>query len=285
LNESSEDWLNAAIGASNLSQTKLLVGEIAGACATGERSVALADRSGHESQIMINRATHADALAAAGERGDAQRLFGEAEARQRNLQPGSPTLYSLRGYRFCDFLLANGDFATARVRARQALPRAEQNKDVRCIALDTLTLGRASHGLALAPARTDARAAADFLDQAVNGLRAAGQNDDLPRGLLARAAFLRAVGDFPAAARDLDEVEEIAEPGPMRLFLCDLALERARLALAARRSLRAAERPRRCRPRRSRAPRRPRRRAARGGSPRATRRRAQTRRRLRLPQA
>jgi hypothetical protein len=34
------------------------------------------------------------------------------------------------------------------------------------------------------------------------------------------------------AARDLDEVEEIAEPGPMRLHLCDMALERARLAFA-----------------------------------------------------
>jgi hypothetical protein len=104
-----------------------------------------------------------------------------------------------------------------------------------------LTLGRACHGLALAPAtravapaRTDASAAADFLDQAIDGLRAAGRNDDLPRGLLARAAFRRSIGDFPAAARDLDEVEEIAEPGPMRLFLCDLALERARLALARR---------------------------------------------------
>jgi hypothetical protein len=32
--------------------------------------------------------------------------------------------------------------------------------------------------------------------------------------------------------RDLDEVEEIAEPGPMRLFLCDSALERARVAVA-----------------------------------------------------
>ena len=53
-------------------------------------------------------------------------------------------------------------------------------------------------------------------------------------GLLARAAFRRSVGDFPAAALDLDEVEEIAEPGPMRLFLCDLAMERARLALARR---------------------------------------------------
>ena len=34
----------------------------------------------------------------------------------------------------------------------------------------------------------------------------------------------------------------------MRLYLCDIALERARLALARRRSLRAAERPRRAEP-------------------------------------
>ena len=32
--------------------------------------------------------------------------------------------------------------------------------------------------------------------------------------------------------RDLNEVEEIAGLGPMRLILCDMALERARLALA-----------------------------------------------------
>ena len=32
--------------------------------------------------------------------------------------------------------------------------------------------------------------------------------------------------------RDLDEVEEIAGPGPMRLYLCDRALGRARVCLA-----------------------------------------------------
>jgi hypothetical protein len=63
-------------------------------------------------------------------------------------------------------------------------------------------------------------------------LRAAGQTDDLPRGLLARAAFLCSVGDWDGSARDLDEVEEVADPGPMKLFLCDMALERARLAFA-----------------------------------------------------
>ena len=78
----------------------------------------------------------------------------------------------------------------------------------------------------------DAGNARARLDEAVDGLRAAGQSDQVPAGLLARAAFRRSVGDWDGAARDLDEVEEIAEPGPMRLFLCDMALERARLALA-----------------------------------------------------
>ena len=72
------------------------------------------------------------------------------------------------------------------------------------------------------------------LDEAVEGLRAAAQSDFIARGLLARAAFRRAVGDWDGAARDLDEAQEIAEPGPMRLYLCDCALERARLALARR---------------------------------------------------
>ena len=60
------------------------------------------------------------------------------------------------------------------------------------------------------------------------------RNDHLPHGLLARAAFRRAIGDWDGAKRDLDEAKEIAEPGLMRLYWCDCALEGARLALAQR---------------------------------------------------
>ena len=59
-------------------------------------------------------------------------------------------------------------------------------------------------------------------------------NDQPPRGLLARAAFRRAIGDWDGAKRDLNEAKEIAEPGLMRLYWCDCALEGARLALARR---------------------------------------------------
>jgi hypothetical protein len=76
------------------------------------------------------------------------------------------------------------------------------------------------------------RIASSRLGEAVDGLRATGTTEHLPRGLLARAAFRRSVGDWDGAARDLDEIEEIAEPGPMKLFLCDMAIERARLAFA-----------------------------------------------------
>ena len=85
---------------------------------------------------------------------------------------------------------------------------------------------------AAAAASADALAAAAKLNEAVDGLRAAGQNQYVARALIARAALRRAVGDWDGAARDLDEAQEIAEPGPMRLYLCDCALERARLALA-----------------------------------------------------
>ena len=129
--------------------------------------------------------------------------------------------------------------------AREHVAQTSQwgRASVRDVALDTLTFGRAHLALALrsletgvaaVPVGTDARAAAGLFDEGVAGLRAAGQNEYVACGLLARAAFRRAIGNWDGAARDLDEVAEIAEPGPMRLFLCDCALERARLALARR---------------------------------------------------
>jgi hypothetical protein len=57
-------------------------------------------------------------------------------------------------------------------------------------------------------------------------------NDYVPVCLLARAAVCRALGDWDVAVRDVNEIEAIAAPGPMRLYLCDMALEWARLALA-----------------------------------------------------
>jgi hypothetical protein len=56
--------------------------------------------------------------------------------------------------------------------------------------------------------------------------------NDLPRGLLARAALFRETGDFRDTRRDPDEAMRIARHSEMRLFQCDAHLEYARLALA-----------------------------------------------------
>ena len=118
-------------------------------------------------------------------------------------------------------------------RAKQTLKWAQQAAlDLLSIALDQLTLARAHHQ------HGDFPHAADWLEQAVTGLRQAGQQDDLPRGLLARAALYRDTRnpghDFTRARRDLHEVYDIAEPSGMQLHLTDYHLEMARLLRAER---------------------------------------------------
>jgi hypothetical protein len=67
---------------------------------------------------------------------------------------------------------------------------------------------------------------------AVSGFRRAGQQDELPRGLLSRAwlrSLTSALTGADSAQSDLDEAWEIAERGPMPLFLADIHLYRTRL--------------------------------------------------------
>ncbi len=76
------------------------------------------------------------------------------------------------------------------------------------------------------------RRAVEWLDQAVDGLREAGAEEFIARGLLARAACRRWAAHFPPAEQDLQECEEIAQRGGMQLHLIDCHLEAARMALA-----------------------------------------------------
>ena len=241
--EDVQAWGNAAIAASNLGEAELFVGEVAAAVATAKQSAAHAERSGNEFQMIAVRTTYADGLHAAGRREEAMREFADAERRQEKRQPEHPLLYSLQGYRYCDLLLTKGDWLAALERGNTIgeWEAASTSPSLLDRGLRRLWVGRAHLGQALATvgqppptatARDDARTARARLVEAVEGLRAAGRSDRLPRGLLARAAFRRSVGDWDGVARDLDEVEEIAEPGPMRLYLCDMALERVRLAFA-----------------------------------------------------
>jgi hypothetical protein len=266
-----EVWNNASISASNLSKLELTLGEVAGAVGDAGQSVTYADRSGDAVERMSNRTTHADALHQAGRRAEAEARFREAEQMQAERQPDYPLLYSVRGFSYCDLLLSEAErearkpegelkkeeaLALCRAvaeRAVRTLAWAERNNgDLLSIALDHLTLGRAALYAAILGLRSRRgeaaqtssppptpeagqlgfTSAATELDQAVSGLRRAGQQDDLPHGLLTRAWLRGLTGPRTgpeSAQSDLDESWEIAERGPMPLFLADIHLYRARL--------------------------------------------------------
>lgn len=256
-----KDWSNAARSASNLSELKLTLGHVPDALRDAEHSVTFADQSRDGFLQIVNRVTWADALHQAGRRAEGMTSFGEAEARQTARQPDYALLYSMQGFRYCDLLLAECERAawhgmnhrqdagaTLIERCREVEQRAAQTlkwteraaQDILSAALDRLTLGRgglyravlehSSFDIRVSPFRE----AHQHLTAVMDGLRRSAQQDYIPRGLLSRAWLRFLAGDADGARADLDEAWQIAERGPMRLFMTDIHLHRARLFHAVR---------------------------------------------------
>jgi tetratricopeptide (TPR) repeat protein len=250
-----EVWHQAAISASNLSELELALGEVSAAVKDAKLSVTYADRSGDAFHRVSKRTTHADALHQAGRRAEAKVRFDEAEEVQAKIQPAYPLLYSVSGFQYCDLLLAPSERTSWDVicsgvlrpseeiiahratlsyiykRTIETLKWATGRLGLLTIALDHLTLGRVALYEAILE-RTSLDACRVFLQQAVDGLRRAGQQQELPGGLLSRAWLRSLTGPRTgpeSAQADLDEAWEIAERGPMPLFLADIHLYRARL--------------------------------------------------------
>lgn len=246
-----ESWQNAAISASNLSELELALGDLALAITDAEQSVTQADVSDAGFQRICGRTAYANALHQAGRRDEAALLFRKAEEMEAH-----PLLYSLRGFQYCDLLLAAAERAAWRhmlnlsstpqpsslpnsccavsERAARTLQWAEANPFLLDIALNHLTSGRAALYVAILEgvASRQLKSSRESLERAVDGLRRAGAQEFLLSGLLTRAwvRFLTGPRTGPESAQsDLDEAFEIAEPGPMRLHLADIYLYRARL--------------------------------------------------------
>jgi hypothetical protein len=262
-----EDWNRAARAASNLSELELTLGEVTEAVGDAEQSASYTDLSRDPDERIISRATHAEALHQAGRRDEARARFREVEQMQAVLEPSHPRLYSLRGFQYCDVLLSSAEreagsaeerlkkdelLASCRAVAERAATALKivlnGSGTLLDIALNHLTLGRAALYAALLESRSGRREstqtsrsrkivsayspAAAELDQAVSGLGRAGTQHMIPHGLLSRAWLRSLTGARigpESAQRDLDQAWEIAERGPMPLFLADIHLYRARL--------------------------------------------------------
>jgi tetratricopeptide (TPR) repeat protein len=236
-----ENWEYAATTASNLSELYLTLGEVRRAVEWARKSVVLADKSGDAFRKEVNRITLADALHQTGgsnETTEAWTLFREAEKMQKKRQPQYPFLYCLWGFRFCDLLLGHGGqepgapggrYGEVQKRVEAFFKWRQPSDSLLDIALENITAGRAHWRQALEEGVSDFTAPLEYLHRAVDGLREAGTQHYLPRGLLARAAVYRTMGDFSRAREDLEEAREIAERGSMGLHLADYHLEAARV--------------------------------------------------------
>ncbi len=228
-----KDWCNAARVGCELVNTLLTLGRVTAALDVAGLAVTHADLSGDDGQRADRRTNLAAVLVAIGDSGRAAALLVEAEEIHGKFQPDSAQLYSLPGYRHGDLLLACGYAAWALERGYYQLNVAEcylgEGLGLLDIGFAHLLIGRAQDALGSAEA-------ASSLDAAVAGLRKSGAAHFLPQALLARAAHRRrraASGEtdlIEGIRADLAEVEDIAGE-EMRLYLTDLALERARLAL------------------------------------------------------
>lgn len=230
-----ENWEYAAITAGNLSELYLTLGEVGQAVASARQSVDFADRSGDAFEKWSDRDTLAYSLLQAGDLLEAEKIFREAEDIFKRSNPDYSLLFGLGGFQFSDLLLSQGQYQEVQKRANQTLKYGKEVwYPLLSVALDKLSLGLASflQGMAEGIDRSKPPAftqAIDYLNGAVDGLRQAGQQDDLPRGLLARAACYRAQNEFAPAWADLEEAREIAERGEMKLHLADYHLEAGRL--------------------------------------------------------
>ncbi len=261
-------WRGAAIIANNLSELYLALGNIPLAVGVARDALTYARNSLEWVEIRDELTTLADALTQQDKRDDALQMFSEAEVLQVKEEPIYPLLYSMRGFKYCDFILSLaertawelfimrsssrstvrearnkiegkvvGVVADCRAiyqRAAQTLQWAEENSfSLLTIALDHLTLGRSAlYAAILGSSKPDLRTGTSHVTVAVDGLRHAGQQQYIPLGLLNRAWLRFLTGQhtgFESAQADLDEAWEIAERGPMPLFLADIHLYRARL--------------------------------------------------------
>lgn len=230
IQEKNEDWGNTAIAASNLSELHLSLGALREAVEFGRQAVDFADRSGDDFEKESDRTTLADALHQSGQSAEAERLFAEAEAMQRERQPAYRFLYSLRGYQYCDLLLGQGKWEEVLERAREGLKNANSFYSLLDIALDHLSIARAHAAAAQSEAEPAHRDAAEqHFKRAVEGLRKAGAAEFIAKGLLARANWRLQTQRPAAALEDLEEVYEIAESGSMGLYLVDWHIAMSRL--------------------------------------------------------
>lgn len=237
-----EDWPNSAISASNLCGLSLIRGELAAALNHAEQVIQFTDCGEDVWASLQARAQKAVVLHHLGRLAEAEAVFAEIEA----LQPSVSCPHLLYAFdSYSDLMLDKADLLTATdpraagaiihevIRQLESLlDSSAQTMNTYAAGVFHVVLGRARlleavHGGAFC--KDDAL---QEVEKAIDELRRAGRQDELPRALLVRASLERITSDWEGASGDLCEAMEISQRGAMRLYEADCHLEAARLELA-----------------------------------------------------
>lgn len=155
----------------------------------------------------------------------ARETFQLAETIHRELGRKLPALYARQGFRYCNFLLDQGQADEVVARASDAVAVTD-NWPIDT-ALDHLSLGRAYLALG------DLSSAEGHLQATVDGTRYAGESKLIADTLLARGELRWATGARNDGATDVDRSIRIARWQGARLAECDGRLLRARMRMEA----------------------------------------------------
>jgi tetratricopeptide (TPR) repeat protein len=255
---SESDSITLALRFNNLCELLAALGDFGSSIEAGKEAISLADRSGDQFQRMNDRVSTADAMHQNGNRRSARMLFEEAELLQASQDSHHPLLNGGRGYRFTDLILAPAEVAAwKRVNGSFLIPQMEEDIAVNaCEEVErrcnfTIIWVTASSNELLAPALEElnhirivlfralnATEVEDLvkdglgipIDKTIENIRITNLFDRLPKALLVGALYHGTLGENPEEAkRLLEEAQQIAERGPMPLYLADVHLHRARL--------------------------------------------------------
>jgi len=210
----------------------LIVGEFSRAQDYAQQGIDFADRDAFLYQQSHARTLLAAVLHETARWTEAERVFHKAEEIQKQREPTRPLLWSFWGFWYCDLLLSQGKYKEVQNRAYRTLEWITKWQWLIDIAIDHLSLGQA-YLLQMQKEKTsDCDQAMYHLNQAIEGLRRAGEQDYLLRGLLAQAELYQYQRKWEKVWSNLNEAFEIAERGQMRLYIADCHLNTARLCLA-----------------------------------------------------
>jgi len=224
-----KNWKESAIDSNNLSELLLTLGDVKASQEYAKQSVDFADQSGDDFQMEVSRASLANTYFEAGNSQEAEVLFLEAENMQKKRLSKYTYLYSRSGFLYCELLISFGKYNNVLDRCRKLLEWRLPSDSLLDISIENISHGKAFLLQSLQNKSSDFSEASGFLNQAADGLREAGYQDDLPRGLFARASLFRHQDNFSSAWADLDEPKEIAEYGSMKLHLVNYYLEACRV--------------------------------------------------------